>query len=51
MDSFKSEQKRYPRVRNAYAKKHEIVKKYLSEKKIESFNIDIFLRAFKHERK
>lgn len=49
--NFKQEQMKYSRVREAYTAKEAIVKKMLSDKGINDFNIDIFLRVFKQEKK
>jgi len=46
---FRTEQKRYPRVRTAYAEKEQEIKRWLAEKQIESFAVDIFIRVFKKE--
>ena len=48
--SFVSEQKKNSRVKTAYAEKETIVKKFLSDKGISDFNIDIHIRAFKQEK-
>lgn len=50
-DSFKDEQKRYPRVREAYADKEELVKELLAKNSIETGELRIYLRAFKTEKK
>ncbi|MCD6366677.1 MAG: L,D-transpeptidase family protein [Bacteroidales bacterium] len=49
--SFKDNQKRYARVRQAYTEKETIVKKLLSENEIETKNLRIYLQAFKSEKK
>lgn len=49
-DDFKQAQKRYPRVRKAYADKEELVKNYLKEKSIEINKLNIYLRAFKKDK-
>lgn len=48
--SFKQQQRKYPRVRRAYTLKEKKIKKKLEELNIASFNIEIFLRAFKREK-
>jgi murein L,D-transpeptidase YafK len=47
--SFKSEQLRHQRVQDAYVRKEALVRKWLSEKGIRSFRIDLYIRAFKQE--
>jgi len=47
--SFVETQKKYSRVKTAYSEKETVVKKLLSDNKIENFNIDIYLRIFKQE--
>ena len=49
--SFKDEQKNYPRVRQAYADKESIVKDLLIKNSIDSKNLQIYLRAFKIDKK
>jgi len=46
---FRQDQLRYERVRNAYQLKETKVKKILALNGIESFDYDLFLRAFKNE--
>ncbi|BAX81915.1 L,D-transpeptidase family protein [Labilibaculum antarcticum] len=46
-DSFKLDQKRYSRVREAYAEKEQIILDLLKTKGIETKNLQIYLRAFK----
>lgn len=48
-NSFRKEQLRFKRVRNAYAKKEARIKKLLISKGIHAFDYDLFLRAFKKE--
>lgn len=50
-DSFKSDQKRYSRVRVAYAEKEQIMLDLLKAKGIETKNLQIYLRAFKFGKK
>lgn len=47
--SFRKDQLRFERVRNAYAEKEIYIKKLLTSKGIHSFDYDLFLRAFKAE--
>ncbi|MEL7001934.1 MAG: L,D-transpeptidase family protein [Bacteroidota bacterium] len=49
--SFKEQQLRYPRVRQAYADKEVSVKKLLNEKSLKSEKLSIYIRAFKEEQK
>ena len=49
--SFKDGQKKYARVRQAYTEKGNIVKKLLSDNKIDTGNLRIYLQAFKKEKK
>lgn len=49
--SFKDEQKKYARVRQAYADKEMIVKDLLAKNGIDNINMRIYLRAFKAENK
>ncbi len=49
--SFKDNQKKYARVRQAYAEKGELVQKRLSEKNIDIKNLRIYLQVFKVEKK
>ena len=51
IESFKDEQKKYPRVRQAYADKESIVKDLLIKNSIDSKNLQIYLRAFKVDKK
>jgi len=46
---FRAEQLRYQRVRTAYANKENYIKKLLTSKNINSFDFDLYLRAFKQE--
>ncbi|MBI9058486.1 MAG: L,D-transpeptidase family protein [Labilibaculum sp.] len=50
-DSFKSDQKRYSRVREAYTEKEQGIKDLLKSKNIKIENLEIYLRAFKKEKK
>lgn len=50
-DSFKKDQLRYSRVREAYTEKETIMKKLLSDKGIDSNNFQLYIRAFKFEKK
>ena len=50
-DSFKDEQKRYSRVRQAYKDKESNVLDLLKENSIENNKLRIYLRAFKQEKK
>jgi len=47
---FRSEQKKFSRVRNAYNEKEKQLKSLVEDKGIEYFNADIFLRVFKQEK-
>ncbi len=47
--SFRKDQMRFERVRNAYQAKEVYVKRLLTSKGFNSFYYDLFLRAFKHE--
>lgn len=47
----KQEQKTYPRVRKAYQDKGELINNLLSDKGIQTENLELFVRAFKKERK
>lgn len=49
--SFKATQKRYPRVRQAYAEKYNAIEMLLAEESLNSSGLRIYLRAFKTERK
>lgn len=48
-ESFKTEQRRYPRVRTAYAEKQAAVQQLFREKSIDVNDFSIYLRAFKDE--
>lgn len=48
-NSFKSEQLKYPRVREAYAEKGATIKSLLKAHQLEEGNINLYLRAFKQE--
>ena len=48
--SFKADQKRYKRVRQAYSDKGIVVDKLLAENKINIKELNIYLRAFKKEK-
>ena len=50
-DSFKDEQLKYQRVRTAYSEKENYLKTMLTKVNINTFAIDIFIRAFKKEEK
>lgn len=50
-DSFKLDQKRYSRVREAYAEKEQIILDLLKTKGIETKTLQIYLRAFKFGKK
>lgn len=50
-DSFKSDQKRYSRVREAYTEKEQNVLDLLKNKGIKTKTLQIYLRAFKLEKK
>jgi murein L,D-transpeptidase YafK len=47
--TFKTEQLQYKRVQAAYQEKELLLKKLLADKGISSFNIDLYIRAFKRE--
>lgn len=47
--SFRKDQMRFERVRNAYKTKETYIKKLLISKGFNSFNYDLFIRAFKYE--
>lgn len=49
--SFKSEQLKYPRVRDAYAEKENGILKLLNSKNIKSDELELYLRAFKFGQK
>ncbi len=49
-DFFKK-QLEFPRVRDAFEQKERILKELLTEHNIHSFDIDLYLRAFKQEKK
>lgn len=49
-NSFKEEQKRYPRVRAAYAAKEEAIIKLLQKKQIDVKKVELYMRAFKHDK-
>ena len=48
--SFKDNQKRYPRVRTAYAEKLDGIEQELSEMNLDTDKIEIYLRVFKFEK-
>ena len=50
-EAFRNEQKRYPRVREAYAEKSITIFNNLEEKGIDPDDMRIYLRAFKAEKK
>ncbi|MEJ1241184.1 L,D-transpeptidase family protein [Chryseolinea sp. T2] len=47
---FSNEQKKHPRVRDAYQQKEETVRGYFHEKKLSDEKFSLFIRAFKKER-
>lgn len=49
--SFKESQKRYPRVRTAFAEKTEIIKSQLAKQGLKLDGLQIYLRVFKFEKK
>jgi murein L,D-transpeptidase YafK len=49
--AFKQEQLRYPRVRQAYAEKGELVNSLLNKHNIRNSSLRLYLRAFKQEQK
>ncbi|MEL6534346.1 MAG: L,D-transpeptidase family protein [Bacteroidota bacterium] len=49
-NTFKEEQLRYPRVRQAYADKEQELKTLLTQNGIRMEEIQLYLRGFKHER-
>lgn len=51
VDSFRSEQKKYSRVRQAYLEKELVIRDLLSKNAIDIKNMQIYLRAFKSEKK
>jgi murein L,D-transpeptidase YafK len=50
-DTFKDEQKKYPRVRQAYKDKESQMLSHLKDKKIDASELEIYIRAFKSEKK
>jgi len=46
---FRLEQKKFPRVRTAYAEKEKLLQQMLGQKEIHSFDLELYLRAFKAE--
>jgi murein L,D-transpeptidase YafK len=50
-NSFKKDQLRYSRVREAYTEKETIMKKLLSDKGIDNNTFQLYIRAFKFEKK
>ncbi len=48
--SFKESQKRYPRVRTAYAEKIESINKDLASKELGLNNLQVYIRVFKFEK-
>lgn len=48
---FKEEQKKNARVKSAYKEKEAELKKLFEQKKLTPFNVEIFFRAFKQEKK
>ena len=49
-DDFKSQQKQFSRVKTAYTDKEKLVKELFSAKGIDISSMNLFIRAFKHER-
>lgn len=49
INDFKDDQLKYSKVRTAYADKEDYLQNLLHEKEIETYKIDMFIRAFKHE--
>jgi murein L,D-transpeptidase YafK len=49
--NFKTTQKKYPRVRVAYAEKETTVKTILKEKELDITKLQLYIRAFKTEKK
>jgi len=49
--SFKQEQKKYPRVRTAYAEKETEIKNLLLQNGLNTENLRVYIRAFKLEKK
>ena len=49
LDTFKSQQQKFPRVKTAYAEKEKLVKELFSSKGIELSSANIFIRVFKQE--
>ncbi len=47
---FKTEQKKFKRVREAYAEKESLVKALLANHSIQLNQVEIYLRAFKSEK-
>jgi murein L,D-transpeptidase YafK len=47
--SFRSEQQKYPRVKEAYSEKHEMLKVELGSKGVNRDSFEIFIRSFKNE--
>lgn len=50
-DSFKKDQKRYPRVRTAYSEQEQRMLEVLATKSVRVKELEIYLRAFKAEKK
>jgi murein L,D-transpeptidase YafK len=48
---FRDNQKKFPRVKNAYAEKEESIKKLFSEKNVNYASFDLYIQAFKKEGK
>ncbi len=48
-DSFKTQQKKYARVKQAYADKGEVVSKNLEKNNIETTQLNLYLQVFKNE--
>jgi len=51
MPTFKSNQLKYQRVKTAYDKKYELINTYLKNIGMDVNSLNIFIRAFKHEKK
>ncbi len=49
-DTFRSEQRKFPRVRKAYEEKGNLVQKILSDNLIQVENLRVYLRAFKYNK-
>jgi murein L,D-transpeptidase YafK len=49
-ETFKQQQVKNPRVKQAYREKETLLKNLLAAKDIQSFNVELFIRAFKKEK-